>query len=51
MMTSNADDAKDELYLSMMRMLEVSPDTIQRDLAKRLGISLVGKNYCLKARV
>ena len=39
------------IYLSMMRMLEVSPDTTQRDLAERLGISLGGINYCLKALV
>ena len=51
MMNSNADDAKDELHLSMMRILQGNPDTTQRELAKRLGISLGGINYCLKALV
>ena len=51
MMDSNADDAKDELHLSMLRILQGNPDTTQRELAKRLGISLGGINYCLKALV
>ena len=51
MMNSNADDAKDEVYLSMLRILQGNPDTTQRELAKRLGISLGGINYCLKALV
>ena len=51
MMNSNADDPKDELHLSMMRILQGNPDTTQRELAKRLGISLGGINYCLKALV
>ena len=51
MMSSNADGAKDELHLSMMRILQNKPDTSQRELAKRLGISLGRINYCLKALV
>ena len=37
MMNSNGDDAKDELHLSMMRILQGNPDATQRDLAKCLG--------------
>ena len=51
MMNRNADGANDELHLSMMRILQGNPDTTQRELAKRLGISLGGINYCLKALV
>ena len=51
MMNSNADDAKDELHLSMLRILQGNPDTTQRELAKRLGISLGGINYSLKALI
>ena len=48
---SNADDAKDERHLSMMRILQGNPDTTQRELAKSLGISLGGINHCLKALI
>jgi len=51
MMNIDADDAKDDLQLSMMRILQGNPETSQRELAKRLGISLGGINYCLKALV
>jgi len=32
-----------------MRLLEENPDLTQRELAARLGISVGGLNYCLKA--
>lgn len=32
-----------------MRMLEENPDLTQRELAERLGISVGGLHYCLKA--
>jgi len=32
-----------------MRLLEENPDLTQRELAERLGISVGGLNYCLKA--
>ena len=32
-----------------MRILQVNPDLTQRELADRLGISVGGLNYCLKA--
>ena len=50
-MNSTLDGANDELHLSMMRILQINPDTTQRELAKRLGRSLGGINYCLKALV
>lgn len=33
----------------MMRLLQESPDLTQREQAQRLGISVGGVNYCLKA--
>lgn len=33
----------------MMRLLEENPDLTQRELAEKLGISVGGMNYCLKA--
>ena len=35
----------------VMRLLEKTPDLTQRELADRLGISLGGVNYCLKALI
>lgn len=32
-----------------MRLLEKNPDLTQRELAEKLGISVSGLNYCLKA--
>jgi len=32
-----------------MRLLEENPDLTQRELAERLGISVGGLHYCLKA--
>ena len=34
-----------------MRALEENPNTSQRELAKQLGVSLGGVNYCLKALI
>ena len=48
---TNAEEKKDELRLSVIRILEENPDITQRELAKRLGISLGRINYCLKALV
>lgn len=35
----------------MMRILQENPDLTQRELAERLGISVGGLNYCLKALI
>ena len=32
-----------------MRILQENPDLTQRELAEKLGVSLGGLNYCLKA--
>ncbi len=39
----------DEIRLNILRILEDEPSISQRQLAKRLGISLGKVNYCLRA--
>lgn len=48
-MARNTPDVRDEAYLRILRVLEEHPEASQRDLAERLGMSLGGVNYCLKA--
>ena len=48
-MARNTSDVRDEASLRMLRLLEEHPEASQRDLAERLGMSLGGVNYCLKA--
>ena len=40
---------KEDTNFRVMRLLEENPDLTQRVLAERLGISVGGLNYCLKA--
>lgn len=40
---------QEDTYYRVMRLLQAQPDMSQRDLAKKLGISLGALNYCLKA--
>nr|WP_297383148.1 MarR family EPS-associated transcriptional regulator [uncultured Roseateles sp.] len=39
----------DELGFALLRQLEARTDSNQRDLAKRLGVSVGKINYCLRA--
>lgn len=39
----------DETHLRVLRVLEAEPELTQRELAKRLGISLGKTNYCIRA--
>jgi EPS-associated MarR family transcriptional regulator len=41
--------SQDEIQLKVLRMLHEQPDLSQRNLAKELGVSLGGINYCFKA--
>jgi EPS-associated MarR family transcriptional regulator len=43
--------SQDEIQLKVLRMLHEQPDLSQRNLAKELGVSLGGINYCFKALV
>jgi EPS-associated MarR family transcriptional regulator len=48
-MTSRQSKLQEDTYFRVMRLLEENPDLTQRELAERLGISVGGLNYCLKA--
>lgn len=40
-----------DLHFRILRLLEDNPDISQREIAQKLGISLGGANYCLKALI
>jgi EPS-associated MarR family transcriptional regulator len=48
-MTSRQTKLQEDTYFRVMRLLEENPDLTQRELAEKLGISVGGLNYCLKA--
>lgn len=39
----------EEAHLRVLRLLEAEPELSQRELAKRLGVSLGKANYCIRA--
>lgn len=43
--------SQEELKLKVLQALEKNPNVSQRELANKLGVSLGGVNYCLKALV
>lgn len=48
-MISRQAKIQEDTYYRVMRLLEENPDLTQRELAEKLGVSLGGLNYCLKA--
>ena len=48
-MTSRQAKLQEDTYFRVMRILQQSPDLAQCELAEKLGISVGGLNYCLKA--
>ena len=40
-----------DVHFRVLHMLEEKPELTQRELAQKLGISLGGVNYCLKALI
>ncbi|MGV3468700.1 MarR family EPS-associated transcriptional regulator [Limnobacter sp.] len=48
-MTSRQAKIQEDTYYRVMRLLEENPDLTQRELAQKLGVSVGGLNYCLKA--
>jgi EPS-associated MarR family transcriptional regulator len=50
-MTSRQANQQEDTYFRVMRILHDSPDITQRELAEKLGISVGGLNYCLKALI
>jgi EPS-associated MarR family transcriptional regulator len=50
-MPSRQAKLQEDTYFRVMRLLQANPDLTQRELAEKLGISVGGLNYCLKALV
>lgn len=48
-MPSRQANLQEDTYFRVMRILQDNPDLTQRELAEKLGISVGGLNYCLKA--
>jgi EPS-associated MarR family transcriptional regulator len=48
-MTSRQSKLQEDTVFRVMRLLQENPDFTQRELAEKLGISVGGLNYCLKA--
>ena len=47
----NSKSIDSDISFRILRILEERPQTTQRELAEKIGISLGGVNYCLKALV
>ena len=50
-MISRQANKQEDTYFRIMRILHESPNITQRELAVKLGVSLSGLNYCLKALI
>jgi EPS-associated MarR family transcriptional regulator len=50
-MTARQSQIQEDNAFRVLRILEQEPDITQRALADRLGLSLGGLNYCLKALI
>ena len=50
-MTSRRAKLHEDTNFRLMRILEVNPDLSQYEMAKALGISFGGFNYCLNALI
>jgi EPS-associated MarR family transcriptional regulator len=48
-MTSRQAKIQEDTHFRIMRILQDNPDLTQRELADKLGMSVGGLNYCLKA--
>ena len=50
-MNSSNKPLQEEMSYRVMQLLQEDPDLTQRELAEKLGVSVGGVNYCLKALV
>ena len=50
-MSDRKTQAQEDIDFRLLRILQEQPNISQRELAERLGISLGGLNYCLRALV
>jgi EPS-associated MarR family transcriptional regulator len=50
-MTSRRSKLQEDTYFRVLRILQDRPDVTQREIAKLLGVSTSGMNYCLNALI
>nr|WP_260293663.1 MarR family EPS-associated transcriptional regulator [Sedimenticola hydrogenitrophicus] len=50
-MTRRPTTVQEDTRFRVLRLLEAHPDLTQREIAERLGVSLGGVNYCVRALV
>lgn len=50
-MTTRQAKLQEDTYFRVMNILQANPDLTQRELAEKLGVSVGGLNYCLKALI
>lgn len=50
-MTSRQARLQEDTYFRILRLLQANPDLTQRELAEKLGVSVSGLNYCMKALI
>ena len=50
-MTSRRFQLQEDTYFRVLRLLQDNPDLTQREIAKKLGLSTSGLNYCLNALI
>jgi EPS-associated MarR family transcriptional regulator len=50
-MAKNLKSLDPDVHFRVLHLLEEEPELTQRELAQKLGISLGGVNYCLKALI
>jgi EPS-associated MarR family transcriptional regulator len=50
-MTTRRSEMQEDTHFRVLRLLQDNPDITQREMAKQLGVSTSGLNYCLKALI
>ena len=50
-MSTRQQQLQEDTHFRVLTMLEIKPDMNQREMARALGVSLGGVNYCLRALV
>lgn len=50
-MTRRPTTVQEDTRFRVLRLLEAHPDLTQREIAEKLGVSLGGVNYCVRALV
>ncbi len=50
-MTNRQIKIQEDTHFKILRILQENPDLTQREIAEKLGMSVGGLNYCLKALI